>query len=325
MRRQFSHSDLRRVLSYNRPWGAALGVLAIFLALHSAGCDGQANSDGSQAAVSSDDLAAARKNVATRLRVRGAAPQPFENVTPPPGVREVQYSSADMKLKGWLSVEPADGRRRPAVVYLHGGFSFGAEDWQDAAPFADAGFVLFMPMLRGENGNPGTFESFYGEVDDAVAAGRYVAALPQVDGDHVFVAGHSVGGVLTTLVAMVPSPYQSAAALSGYVDMEAWAAGSPQEYVPYDRGNREEVRLRNPLAFAASLRCPLTLYVEPKMRDVNVLLEARARQAGKDCHVVVVPGDHLTMVAPAVQQAIEQFRASAAKSPATRRAAAAAP
>jgi DNA-binding CsgD family transcriptional regulator len=82
---------------------------------------------------------------------------------------------------------------------------------------------LFMPMLRGENGNPGTYESFLGEVDDAIAAGRFVTSLPNVDGANVFVAGHSVGGVLTCLVSMLPSPYKAAAALDGYVDMESWA------------------------------------------------------------------------------------------------------
>jgi dipeptidyl aminopeptidase/acylaminoacyl peptidase len=132
-------------------------------------------------------------------------------------VTEVEYMSGDLKLKGWLSADAGDGRKRPAVVFLHGGWSFDVEDWRDAEPFAQAGFVLFMPTLRAENGNPGIYESFLGEVDDAIAAGRFVSSLPNVDGN-VFVAGHSVGGVLTCLVAMLPSPYKAAAALDAYVD-----------------------------------------------------------------------------------------------------------
>src|SRR5262249_48901879 len=107
--------------------------------------------------------------------------------------------------------------------------------------------------------NPGVYESFYGEVNDAIAAGRYVSSLPYVDSHNVFVAGHSVGAVLTCLTAMMPSPYKAAAALDGYVDMETWAAQSPAAQVPYDRNDSGEVRLRNPMAFVASLRCPLTL------------------------------------------------------------------
>jgi hypothetical protein len=43
-------------------------------------------------------------------------------------------------------------------------------------------------------------------------------------------------------------------------------------------------------------------------QEVNAMLAARARQAGKDCELVVVKGDHQAMVAPAVQQAIAWFR-----------------
>jgi dipeptidyl aminopeptidase/acylaminoacyl peptidase len=182
-----------------------------------------------------EDLATARKGFITNLKVKGPAPQPYGNDDPPAGVTEVEYTSGDLKLKGWLSDDPGDGKKRPAVVYLHGGWSFGDGDWQDAEPFAKAGYILFMPMLRAENGNPGTYESFLGEVDDAIAAGRFVATLPGVDGGNVFVVGHSVGGVLTCLVSMLPSPYKAAAALDGYVDMESWAAGSTDAQVPYDR------------------------------------------------------------------------------------------
>lgn len=251
-----------------------------------------------------DDLAAARKAFVTRLSVRGPAPQRFEKLTLPPGVKEIEYTSGNLKLKGWLSLDNGDGKKKPAVVFLHGGWSFGEEDWDDAQPFAEAGFVLFMPMLRGENGNPGIYESFLGEVDDAIAAGQFVSALPHVDPARVFVAGHSVGGVLTCLTAMMPSPFKAAASLDGYVDMESWAAGSPDSQVPYPRNDPEEVRLRNPMAFVHSLRIPLRLYAGSDGRAVNAPLANKAKQAGKDCELVVVRGDHHQMVAPAVQQAI---------------------
>ena len=263
--------------------------------------------------VEADNLAGARKGFVTKLRARGPAPQSYRNERPPVGVKEVEFTSGDLKLKGWLSAGANDGQKRPAAVYLHGGWAFGDGDWEDAEPFAKAGFVLFMPTLRGENGNPGNYESFLGEVDDAIAAGRFVASLPNVDGANVFVAGHSVGGVLTCLVSMLPSPYKAAAAFEGYVEMESWVAGSPDDHVPYDRNSREEVRVRNPMAFAGSIRCPLRLYVGEGGREVNALLAARARRAGKDCQLVVVKGDHQEMVAPAVQQAIVWFRQCAAK------------
>jgi dipeptidyl aminopeptidase/acylaminoacyl peptidase len=266
-----------------------------------------------QSVSSPQDLETARKAFVTKLRVSGPAPQPYGQNKPPAGVKEVEYTSGDLKLKGWLSADGGDGVKRAAVVFLHGGFSFDATDWKDAEPFARAGFVLFMPTLRGENGNPGFYESFLGEVDDAIAAGRFVSSLPNVDDRSVFVTGHSVGAVLTCLVSMLPSPYKSAAAFDGYLDMASWAAGSPDEQVPYDRRARAEVRARNPLVFASSIRCPLRLYATQDTLTINALLATSARQSGKNCEVVAVTGDHQGMVAPAVQKAFTWFRERSGK------------
>jgi dipeptidyl aminopeptidase/acylaminoacyl peptidase len=292
----------------------AIGLVLIVLT----GCNrseptGPSGPSGTAPPAREDDLAAARKSFVTKLEVRGPAPQRFKNEQPPRGVREVEYPSGGLKLKGWLSAAPTDGKRHPAVVFLHGGFAFAAEDWADAAPLAAAGFVLFAPTFRGENGNPGAYESFFGEVDDALAAGRYVSALPYVDDTRVFVAGHSSGAVLTCLTAMMPSPYKAAAALDGSVDMESWAKFSPGPLVPYNPSDPEEVRLRNPMAFVASLRCPLTLYAGEGARAVNEALAARAQRLGKRCDLVLVHGDHAAMVAPAVQKAIAQFRSAPEK------------
>jgi dipeptidyl aminopeptidase/acylaminoacyl peptidase len=289
-------------------------LLATCLSLLLAGCGkNNSSSPGTQSRqkpelIEGDDLAEARKGFVTRLRVRRPAPQQYQDETPPQGVREVTYTSGNLSLKGWLSEAPPDGKPRPAVVFLHGGWAFSGSDWDDAAPFVEAGFVLFMPTLRAENGNPGNYESFFGEVDDAIAAGQYVASLPFVDKENIFVAGHSVGAVLTCLAAMMPSPYRAAAALDGYVDMADWAAHCPGEWVSFDRRDHREVRVRNPMAFAASLRCPLRLYAGNDHRDVNAPLATRAKELGKDCELVVVPGDHHQMVAPAVTHAIAWFR-----------------
>ena len=255
------------------------------------------------------DLAEARRGFTTRLNRRGPAPQEFEEATPPVGVKEVHYTSGELKLKAWLSEDPGQGTTRPAVVYLHGGWSFAPMDWQDAAPFVNAGFVVMMPMLRSENGNPGVYEGFYGEVDDAIAAGRFVSELSYVDKDNVFVAGHSVGGLLAVLTAMMPSNYKASAALSAFLDMASWSEFEHPSRVIFDTSNPEEIRLRNPMAFPASLRIPLILYAERGgMDEINAAFVARAKTAGKPCELLVTEGDHMSMVAPSVQHAIRWYR-----------------
>lgn len=252
-------------------------------------------------------LRAARRSFVTRLHVKGPAPQEYREEQPPSGVTEVRYRSGDLALKGWLSAPPSGPERRPAVVYLHGGFSFSASDWADARPFAEAGFVLFMPMLRGENGNPGFYESFYGEVDDAVAAGEYVKSLPYVDRDNIFIVGHSVGGVLAVLASMVPSVYKEAASLSGYLSMRRFVSSSPDERVPYSRTRPEEIVVRDPHEFVSSLRIPVVLYADPTNLEQAESFAVKARDAGKPCEIVTILGDHATMVAPSVSAAITRF------------------
>ena len=166
-------------------------------------------------------------------------------------------------------------------------------------------------MLRAENGNPGNFEHQYGKVDDAVAAGEYAARLPHVDADQVFVAGHSAGAVLAALVAMVPSDYKAAAALSGALDYEGFIDSGWSDVMPYDLNSSDERRLRNLTAFVASLRLPVYVFAEqsnPMVYLVNQQFANKARQLGKECEFASVAGDHMTMVRPAVEQTITTFR-----------------
>src|SRR5207302_486149 len=97
------------------------------------------------------------------------------------------YRSGDLRLKAWTNRPPAKVRGKlPAVLYLHGGGAFDEDDWTQARPFRDAGFIVLAPMLRGENGLPGEFTMFYDEVDDVLAAADYVAKLPYVDPARVY-------------------------------------------------------------------------------------------------------------------------------------------
>ncbi|MGZ3450639.1 MAG: alpha/beta hydrolase family protein [Polyangiales bacterium] len=87
-------------------------------------------------------------------------------------------------------------------MYLHGGFALGRGDLDDCDGARKAGFAVFLPSLRGENGNPGDFEYGFGELDDALAAIRFAAALPGIDPKRVVVFGHSMGGMLSALTSL---------------------------------------------------------------------------------------------------------------------------
>jgi dipeptidyl aminopeptidase/acylaminoacyl peptidase len=149
-----------------------------------------------------EDYATARKNFKTKLLHQGPSQQPWEGVEAPTGVTEMEYVSGDLRLKAWVSSAPGTGvEKKPAVLFLYDGFAFDENDWDQAKPFRDAGYVVMVPLLRGQNGLPGSFSLLYNEVDDALAAADALEKLPYVDAKRLYVAGPGTGGTLALLIA----------------------------------------------------------------------------------------------------------------------------
>src|SRR5262249_39761937 len=186
-----------------------------------------------------EEYAQARKGFRTNLVRQGPAPQRWQREQPPPGVQEVAYLSGGLPLQAWVSGPPPVGGRRPAGPFRHGGFAFGADDWEQAQPYRDAGFVTMTPTLRGENGSPGSYSMFYDEVDDVLAAAEKLAQLPYVDGNRLYVAGHSTGGTLTLLASLASNRFRAAASFSGSPDQVSWARLQP-DIVPFPRTDKRE-------------------------------------------------------------------------------------
>ena len=80
--------------------------------------------------------------------------------------------------------------------------------------------------------------------------------------------------------------------------------------VPHTLTNPKEVEVRNPMAFAHSIRCPLYVFIEPRHPDAtdSQNFVEMAKRAGKDCQFYLIPGDHFTMVRPSIAKSIEHFR-----------------
>jgi acetyl esterase/lipase len=258
-----------------------------------------------------EDYATVRARFRTKLVRKGPAPQRWQPVRPPAGVLQLEFRSGDLKLKAWTH-RPADAtKKHPAVLYLHGGWAFGEDDWDQAKPLRDAGFVVMVPILRGENGQPGDFSMFYDEVDDVLAAGGHLASLEWVDSERIYVAGHSAGGTLTMLAAMASGRFRAAASVSGPPDRVAFVRGGYEDAVPFDKADIREFQVRSPVAYATSFKCPVRLYYGSQ----EGFFDAETRRtallaAGRDLDVVatVVPGDHMGCVPEALRQAALFFR-----------------
>lgn len=217
-------------------------------------------------------LQAARAAFSTRLTKpelprRGAAPDP------PPPFQPVRYPAAPGPLVGYLTADPGDGKRHPAVLWAHGGFAGIGEGLWGSTPMQrgasvrvlkEAGLVVFCPAFRGENDNPGRFELFYGELDDLLAARDFLAAQPFVAPERIYLIGDGIsGGTLALLAAVASDRFRAAIALGGAAELgRIVSQESSSELIPFDPSAAQESYLRSPLHFAAFIKQP-TFYFGP--------------------------------------------------------------
>ncbi len=203
-------------------------------------------------------------------------------------------------------VTPVRGEERgPAIVWIAGGFDWGigSEVWsspprsndQTAGVFREAGVVLMRPSLRGSNENPGRNECFLGEVDDVIAAGRYLASRPDVDPERVYLGGHSTGGTLVLLAAASTDRFRAVVAFGPVADPREYGDGGCMS--PTQEG--AEARLRNPTEFLDQIRTP-TLVIEGLMGGNAMSFSAlEAARGNAPVQLLIVPGtDHFGVLAP---------------------------
>jgi dipeptidyl aminopeptidase/acylaminoacyl peptidase len=258
-----------------------------------------------------DDYAQVRREFRTKLLRNGPSPQRWKAVQAPKDVAVVEYPSGDLRLKAWVNRPAKVDGKQPAVLFLHGGWAFGADDWEMAEPFRDAGFVVMAPLLRGENGQPGNFTMFYDEVDDVLAAADALAKIPGVDPARIYLSGHSAGGTLTMLAAMASDRFRAAASLSGSADRIAFVRSGFQKVTPFDQHEIREFQVRSAVAYATSFKCPTRLYYgkdESYFDGETRRTAGLAKRKGLDVEAVQVPGDHMSCVPAAMQQAIRFFQ-----------------
>ena len=286
----------------NRFVGLALGLAWLTI---TAGCLPTSAGLGQK----TDDSAVLRESFQTQLSQRGPSPQAGETLATPAGAMPVEYVSGGHKLQAYVDLDPGDGQQRPAVLFLHGGFAFGEGDWEMPQPFRDAGYVVMVPILRGENGQPGDFSLFYDEVADVLAAAEVLAQQPHVDPQRIYLAGHSAGGSLAALAAQASSRFRAAASLSGSLDMQNLAEMQPELIV--FPPSLPELEMRSAVVYAASFKCPVRLYYgsdEGWAKDESDRAASFATAHGRDVEAIQVPGDHFSSVPPAIQQTINFFR-----------------
>jgi acetyl esterase/lipase len=223
---------------------------------------------------------------------------------PPPDVfRKVYYDSPSGKLAAYISQVPSDGQKRPAIVWITGGDCNSIDDlWnpgpssndQTASAYRLAGIVMMFPSLRGGNDNPGVKESFFGEVDDVLAATDYLARQESVDPKRIYLGGHSTGGTLALLVSECSDRFRAVFAFGPASDVSYY----PPELIPFDTSSAREVELRSPGRWLSSIKGP-TFVIEGEGGNYSSLQAMARATTNPAIHFVVARGaDHFNILAP---------------------------
>jgi dipeptidyl aminopeptidase/acylaminoacyl peptidase len=247
----------------------------------------------------------------TRAREPVSAPPPE-----PPGeakLARVKYRSPVGDMWAYLTPDPGDGKKHPAVVWSHGGFDFGidegcftpgsAENDQSGAQLRTGGIVVMYPSFRGTHDNPGVPELLYGEVDDFLAAADHLRTLSYVDPDRIYLAGHSTGGALVLLAAAMTDRFRAAFAF-GPVDRVERYGPQHATFDPQGPDAEAEWRVRAPIRYLGDIRRPTVVIDGARSPNAQLFpsLEAAAKKGNAPVTVITVPDkDHFSVLAPQLQ------------------------
>lgn len=231
--------------------------------------------------------------------------QPGPRLRKQEGLRVVRYKSQALKLKAWLKLPEHEKMKTeagyPVLVYLHGGFALDYGDFEATKPFREAGFAVLAPAYRGENDNPGLHELGYGELEDAKAAIRRIASIPDLDAERVAVTGHSAGGMLTSLLSLDSEPkVVDIGSIGGLYDDSIFSSLP----IPFDPDDAEERQLRLALYWPEDVQQPHQACVgrsDPEPYATAYRFLAATQAAGTPFEVVEVDGSHGSSIGPCIQ------------------------
>jgi alpha/beta superfamily hydrolase len=265
-------------------------------------------------------LSEARRGFVTQLTHKRSIGEP---VPEPPDqlFRLIKYPSPAGELSAYVSVTPPGVKKYPLIIWLVGGFgsSIGKLSWtpgpsendQSATSFREGGVLMMYPSLRGGNKNPGFFESFYGEVDDVLAAIDYASKLPGVDAGRIYIGGHSTGGTLALLVAEMAPPIRAVFAFGPVDDIRVYG----QEKLAFDILNYREAKLRSPLFWLHGIRCPTFVFEGTGRGNIGSVKALARSSKNPRIHFYAVPdADHFSVLQPVSKLIAKKIAADSADS-----------
>lgn len=266
-------------------------------------------------------LSEARKSFHTKLTRRESDSDPVPE--PPPQLFQiVRYDAPPGKLAAYLTPDPHDGKKHPAIIWVFGGFGNGIGEtaWKDAPPendqsaraFREAGIVMMFPALRGGHENLGVKEVCLGEVDDVLAAAEFLARQDFVDPKRIYLGGHSTGGTLVLLAAESSDRFRSVFSFGPVHSVAGYGADN----LPFDGNNRQELEMRAPIIWLHSVHCPVFVFEGTEEGNMSsVQLMARICK-NPSVHFHPVQGaDHFSILSPVTRLIAKKIMSDGGSAP----------
>jgi dipeptidyl aminopeptidase/acylaminoacyl peptidase len=257
-------------------------------------------------------LREARSGFTTRIVSEGEFYGPPDIPPPGCGFELIRYNSPVGPLAAYVTTDPGDGKRHPAIVWITGGDCNSIGDvWtprdrsndQACSAFRRAGIVMMFPSLRGGNDNPGRREGFLGEVEDILAATDYLAALPYVDPGQIYLGGHSTGGTLVMLVGAYTDRYRAVFSLGPVASIAEYGG----DFVYCDPNDEKEMALRSPIHWLHCVQRPMYVFEGAERGNWDSLREMQQVNANPQVHFFRVAGhDHFSVIAPLTEMLAAQ-------------------
>lgn len=250
-------------------------------------------------------LTDARNGFKTKLLPKKTDFQPVEQA-PSNIFKTIKYLAASGELAAYVSPNPNTGKKHSAIIWITGGDCNSIGDsWSPASPkndqtaaaFRKAGIVMMFPSLRGGNDNPGVKEGFLGEVDDVLAAVKYLEKQDYVDPTRIYLGGHSTGGTMALLVTELSNRFRAVFSFGPVEDVSRY--GSDSGFLPFDTSNQQEVELRSPGYWLSSIRSPVWVFEGTNGGNISSLRKmAQAPNNPKINFIEIENSDHFATLAP---------------------------
>lgn len=233
-------------------------------------------------------------------RWAGKPMREFFTFTTPEGVELNGYM---IKPKGF---DPS--RRYPVVMYQYSGpgsqqvLNLWSINW--ATYYAEQGYIVACVDGRGTGGRGRAFmDAVYKrlghfETIDQIAAARYIASLPFVDGSRIGMHGWSYGGYETLMaVTADDSPYAAAVAVAPVTDWRFYDTIYAERYMLTPQENETGYEQSAPLFRTDRVKAPLLVMwgtADDNVHPANSIeFIARMESEGNYCDLLLFPNmDH---------------------------------